>query len=252
MIVPLVVVAFLVFSRTAALLATMPLASGLGVPVWARLAVAVPLTAVLLPTAGAYDGDYTLSALVAALLREVVMGSAMGFVVQAVFQVLSSAFEAIGSQAGLAVAAYFDPLLKMQSSVLASLATWLATGAFLGADMHLACIRAVSLSFERAPPGAPVLGADGFTNLVAFSEACLRSGVELAGPLTIFTFIVHLGQSLLARMAPNIQLFWAIGPVLSIGLGLLVLAASLPAILNGWFSMLPQALDVMNALPAGR
>ncbi len=252
MILPLVVVAFLVFARVAALLATMPLASGTGVPVWSRLAVAVPLTAVLLPTAGVYSGDYTLSALVAAVVREVVMGSAMGFVVQAVFQILASAFEAIGSQAGLSVAGFFDPLLKSQSSVLASLATWLATGAFLGADMHLACIRAVSLSFERAPPGTPILGPAAFTNLLTFCEACFRSGVELAGPLTIFTFIIHLGQSLLARMAPNIQLFWAIGPVLSIGFGLLVMAASLPAILTGWFALLPQALDVMNALPGGR
>ena len=252
MIVPLVVVAFLVFTRIAALLATMPLASGLGVPMWSRLAVAVPLTAVLLPTAGDYTGDYTLSALVAAVAREIVVGSAMGFVVQAVFQVLASAFEAIGSQSGLSVAAFFDPLLKAQSSVLASLATWLATGVFLGADMHLACIRAVSDSFERAPPGTPVRGPSAITDLMIFCEACFRSGVELAGPLTIFTFLIHLGQSLLARMAPNIQLFWAIGPVLSVGLGLLVLAASLPAILNGWFSLLPQALEVMNALPGGR
>ncbi len=252
MILPLVVVAFLVFARIAALLTTMPLASGLGVPVWSRLAVAVPLTAVLLPTAGTYAGDYTLSALVAAVVREVLMGGAMGFVVQAVFQVLGSAFEAIGSQAGLSVAGFFDPLLKSQGSLLASLATWLATGAFLGADMHLACIRALSLSFERAPPGTPLLGPEAIMNMMSFCEACFRAGVELAGPLTIFTFLVHLGQSLLARMAPNIQLFWAIGPVLSIGFGLLIMAASLPAILNGWFTLLPQALDVMNALPGGR
>ena len=40
MILPLVVVAFLVFARIAALLTTMPLVSGVGVPVWSRLALA--------------------------------------------------------------------------------------------------------------------------------------------------------------------------------------------------------------------
>jgi flagellar biosynthesis protein FliR len=168
------------------------------------------------------------------------------------FHVLATAFEIVAAQAGLTIGQLLDPVSGQSSMVLSGLATWIATAVFLGADVHLGCIRAVAESFATAPPGHVAGLAAAGQGLVALAEICFEGAVQLAGPLTVFVFAVHLGQSLLGRMAPNIQLFWAIGPVLSVGIGLFVLAAVMPSLISTWFALMPQALSVMNSLPAGR
>ena len=250
--IPAVTLAFLVFTRVAALLMTLPLVGGGAVPALARMALALPLTVVMLPAAGSPSLDLSLSGVVGALIMEILLGAAMGFCAQLAFHVLAMAFEIIGAQAGLTIGAIIDPIAGQQNAVLATFATWIATAVFLGADVHLGCIRAVAQSFATAPPGHVAGLAAAGQGLVSLAEVCFEGAVQLAGPLTVFVFAVNLGQSLLGRMAPNIQLFWAIGPVLSVGIGLFVLAAVMPSLISTWFALMPQALAVMNALPAGR
>lgn len=250
--IALVALAFLVFARLAALLMTLPLFGGGGLPVLARMALAVPLTVVLLPAAGTPPLDLSLSGLVAALAMEVVLGAAMGFALQLVFHVLATAFEMIAAQAGLSIGQLLDPISGQSSLVLSSLATWIATAAFLGADVHLGAIRSLGESFRTAPPGAVMSLSASVGLLVPLAEASMEAAVQLAGPLTVFVFAVHLGQSILGRMAPNIQLFWAIGPVFSVGMGLFVLATAMPSLVSTWFRLLPSALAVMDALPTAR
>jgi flagellar biosynthesis protein FliR len=98
------------------------------------------------------------------------------------------------------------------------------------------------------PPGAVVDPLRSGLVIVPLAESALEAGVQIAGPVTIFTFGVNLGQSLLGRMAPNLQLFYAIGPILSVGFGLFLLAVSLPALLATWYGMMPQALQALGLL----
>ncbi|MEN9787410.1 MAG: hypothetical protein RLZZ299_2674 [Pseudomonadota bacterium] len=247
-----VIAAFLVFARIAALLMVMPVLSSAAVPSWVRLALAVPLTAVILPAAGAYGGAVTPSAMIVGVLREIALGVTMGFATQLVASVLSITFEAVATQAGLAVASQIDPMTASNASTLSSLGGWLATGAFFAADVHLACIRAIARSYGGAPIGDAYVGEGALREIVTLAEVCFETGIQLAGPLTVFLFAVHLGQALLGRMAPNVQLFWAIGPILTVGFGLVVLAASLPSILTGWFGMLPTVLSLLDVLPTAR
>lgn len=247
-----VIAAFLVFARIAALLMVMPVLSGAAVPPWVRLALAVPLTAVLLPAAGSYVGPVVLSSMVGALVREILLGLTMGFATQLVSSVLSTTFEAVATQAGMAIASQIDPMTASNSSTLATLGGWLATGAFFAGDVHLACIRAVARSYGGAPIGDAHVGPGAVEELIKLAEVSFETGFQLAGPLTVFIFAVHMGQALLGRMAPNVQLFWAIGPVMTIGFGLFVLAAALPSILTGWYGMMPTVLTLLDVLPTAR
>lgn len=249
--IALVALAFLIFARVAALLMALPLFGGSAPPRLARTALAIPLTVVLLPAAGRPPLDLSLSGLVAALVMEILLGAATGFAAQLIFHVLATAFETVAAQAGLSVAALLDPISGQQAPVLANLGTWIATALFLGLDMHLAAIQSLGKGLALAPPGSvggmtAVLGG-----LVSLAELSFESAVQIAGPVTLVVFAVHLGQGILGRMAPNIQLFWAIGPMLSVGLGLAVLAAGLPSLLGAWLRLMPAALRVMDALPTG-
>jgi len=246
--VAIVVRFFFVLTRIGALLMTMPALGSRAVPTWGRLGAALPLAFILYPAVAEVPIPPSLSALVAAVLAEVAVGVSMGFAVRLVFDVLTMAFEVIAAQVGLSMASLLDPVTGSTPTVLSSLATWLATGMFFGANLHLMCIDAVADSLLAMPPGAVLRPLQAGAVLVPLAEAALRAGVQLAGPLTIFSFVMHLGQSLLGRMAPSLQLFYAIGPALSVGFGLFILAAALPALLSTWFALMPRALEAAGIL----
>lgn len=249
--IALVVVAVLIFARLAGLLMTMPGFSSQLVPALARLAAAVPLTAVLYPVATNAIVPETVSGLVVAVLGEVLVGVAMGFAISVVFGTLTMGAEMISAQSGLQMAMLLDPMTMSSPSAVSVLATWLGTGVFFGADLHLACIAALAESLGASPPGSFGLVFQQATVLIPTMGAVLSTAVQLAGPITIFVFTVNLGLSLVGRMAPNLQLFFALGPTITVVAALGILAAALPAMLTAWYSFLPLGFAAMRTLSGG-
>lgn len=222
---------FLVFARIAALLMALPSTGSRAVPAMARMAAALPLAAVLYPTVEGADLPVTIPELLVATVTEVGMGVSVGFIVGMVTGALALANEVIGMKIGLSIGGMLDPMTGSQSNPLGLLAQTLATGMFFGLDLHLACIRAIADSLVIAPPGmiTQPLAAGGVLLSVATSVMAL--GVQLAGPVVAFAFLVNLALMLLGRMAPGLQLFFSIGTTFTIVAGLMVLAAALPTML---------------------
>lgn len=232
--IPTLVAGMMVFSRLGGLIMVLPgLGSG-GLPRFARLAVVLPLTLVLLPAYGPMDVPVTFPGLLGGIALEAFIGVATGTVVALAFGTLQIAAELIGGQMGLQAAALFDPLTGTQNGALGAFATWLATGLFFGSDQHLTCIVALGSSFRALPVGT-VLHADraGAVILDAAS-ASLVSGIQLAGPLVLFVSMVNLGIALLGRMAPNLQIFFGVGQALTLAAGFVLLLLALPAWLPVW------------------
>jgi flagellar biosynthetic protein FliR len=247
--VTLVAGGMLVFCRVGGLLMTMPVLGAAGIPVHARLAVAVPLSLLLLPLAAQAPLPATLSALLGGIVTEVLLGLLMGYCMQVVYAALGVAADLASTQAGLQIAGMVDPITMAQPGVLGVLATWLGTGVFLGADMHLYCLTALGTSFRDVPPGEITNVLGGVEGLVGLSGTMLATSVQLAAPLTVFVFSVNLAMSLLGRMAPGQQFFFAVGTTFQVVAGLALLAITLPAMLRAWVDSLPGGLDaMMNAV----
>lgn len=236
-----------VFARLAGLLMTMPVLGAAGVPPWARLAAALPLTLLLLPAGGA-PVPPTLSALLGAVVAEALLGAAMGFCTYVAFSAITIAGDLASAQAGLQMGAMLDPVTLAQPGPLGALAGWLGTGVFLGAGLHLRCIEALGASFLVVPAGGVGAVAGGGGVLAELVGATLVTAICLAGPLTLFLFAVNLALSVVNRMAPGLQLFFAIGTTLQVVAGVVVLAAALPSMLGAWLGGLPAALDAIDAI----
>ncbi|MDP2310780.1 MAG: flagellar biosynthetic protein FliR [Pseudomonadota bacterium] len=234
-----------VFSRIGGLLMAMPVLGASGIPVQARLAVAVPLSLLLLPSAGQVPLPATLSALLGGIISEVVLGLLMGFCMQVVYAALGVAADLASTQAGLQLAGMVDPVTMAQPGVLGVLVTWLGAGVFLGADMHLFCLTTLGSSFHEVPPGAVTMALGGAEGLVRLSGTMLLTSVQLAAPLTVFVFSVNLAMSILGRMAPGQQFFFAVGTTLHVVAGLALLTLALPAMLRVWVDLLPTGLEAM-------
>ena len=226
------VVGFLVFSRMAAMLMALPVTGNQGVPKMVRMAVALPLAAILYPTATRAHVPATVPDLVVCSLGEVAMGVAMGFAVALFTGAVAMASELISNKIGLTMAQMLDPMTGTHGSTLGALAQVLATGLFFGLDMHLGCVRALGASLLTVPPGMVMAPLAAGPVLFDVAASVIALGAQLAGPMIFFTLVVNLSLMVLGRMAPGLQLFFSIGPLVTIGLGLLVLGLTLPVMLQ--------------------
>jgi len=249
-VIPTVATGVLIFARLAGLLMVLPGVSSRAVPGFARLVLAMPLTLLLLPAASDRSVPAALSTLFAQIAGEALLGVAMGFCVSLVFSSLSTAADVISAQSGLQIASMLDPLTMSQPGAAGVLVTWLGTGIFFGGNLHLRCLIALGDSLHSLPPGQVVSAFGAGSVIVPLGGVVLSTGIQLAGPIIAFVFCVNLGLSLLGRMAPGVQLFFAVGPTLTVAASLVLLAVTLPALLNAWYGSLPIGFDVLASLLA--
>lgn len=249
--IPTVAAGMLVFARLAGLLMLIPGISSRAVPSYARLLLAVPLTLLLLPGVPSTPVPATLSALFGQVASEALLGVAMGLSVSLVFGALSTAAEVISAHSGLQIASMLDPLTMTQPGAAGILITWLGTGVFFGENLHLRCIMALGDSLQSLPPGHAASAFLAGNLLLPLGGVALTTGIQLAGPLTVFVFCINLGLSLLGRMAPGLQIFFAIGPTITVAASFALIAISLPAILSTWYATLPHGFAVLTGLFGG-
>ena len=234
-------VGFLVFARVAGLLMTLPGMSASTLPSTGRLALALPLSIVLYPAAGNAPAPASLLALMASTTTEAIVGVAMGLSVSLLVGALGMAGEIISSSIGLNVGAMLDPITGTQQGALGTLANTLGTAVFLVTGTHLQCILALGESFHTLPVGACHAPFAAGEILAQLAVTVFATSAQLAGPIMGMMLMVNLTLLVIGRMAPNLQLFFAIGTTVTVVVGLAVLLAALPSLLSAYAHAISNA-----------
>lgn len=215
-------------TRVLALLAVAPIFNSAGLSARIRLltglaiclALAPALPQAQLPPPGSWQG-------MAVLAQQMLIGLIMGLSLRLVFTAVDIAGELIGLQMGLSFATFFDPHSSAQTSAISSFLGLLASLLFLAMNGHLLMLSVLAESFELIPVGMTPFAAGGFRALLAWSAVMFSAGLLLALPLITALLIANLSLGVLARIAPQLNIF-AIGfPVTSLT-GFTVLLFSLP------------------------
>jgi flagellar biosynthetic protein FliR len=105
-------------------------------------------------------------------------------------------------------------------------------------------------SFQRLPAGQ-TLSAGGFGSLAEIGATVFGTALGLALPLIAALLIANLFVAVLARAAPQLNLF-AVGFPLTLGLGLLALVFWLPSLLSLDFAGLATTLARQVTTAFGR
>jgi flagellar biosynthetic protein FliR len=225
---PYVETFLLVFLRVAAMASVAPLLGHRAVPPPHRAALGLLVAMVVAPTLGPGPAaSRTASALVLAIASEILIGLAIGFVAFLVVAAANSAGEVIGFSGGLSLAAAYDPSLGQQSNVLSRFMDVSVTLLFLAINGHHLLLRAVSASFAWLAPGQVTQAAAPAGGLAVLGGKVLRSGVELAAPALGLLLVVNVVLALLARVAPQMNVF-SVGAPLMVAAAVFGLAESLP------------------------
>lgn len=150
------------FVRISAMMLAAPVFGARTTPIRIRifLAVAISLVATpLLPPVPAVDPISFAAAGI--LAQQVLIGLAMGFIVQMVFQSLVVAGEAIANTMGLGFARMVDPANGVQVPVISQFFIVMATLLFVILNGHLLLIQLVIHSFEIIPVSSSGLSLPG-------------------------------------------------------------------------------------------
>lgn len=236
------------FLRVLALMGSAPLLSHRSIPRPARVAFAflvALLVAPTLPPAGVVSPFSAAGVLL--VVQQIVVGVAIGLVMQVIFAAADVAGELIGLQMGLSFASFVDAQNSEPVPIVASFLSLTLTLVFLAVDGHLLLLAALADSFASFPIASTVPFSPLDASALARAGRDLFAiGLSLALPVVAAMLLANVALGVLTRTAPQLNLF-AVGFPVTLTVGLGMLALSLPfvvpameqALLRG-FALIPK------------
>lgn len=229
-----VLVYLLVFSRVGAMIMLLPNFGEAGIPSRVRLILALAIAFCLAPgVAGAYRevNPATTGALVLLIAQEVTVGVLIGAMARIIMSALNIAGFLIASQTGLAYAQTLDPTQNTQSATMGNFLSLLGTLMVFLTNLHHLAIGAVAGSYRMLPPGGRLPTGDMAQLTISLVSGAFALGFQLAAPFLVFGFAVYAGLGLLARLMPQLQIFFVAVPI-NIVCGFLIFTAMLGAMMT--------------------
>jgi flagellar biosynthetic protein FliR len=231
---PVLAAAFmLTFARVGTMVMLMPGIGESNMPARVRLTIALALTVVIMPLhQNAYNVNLnTFGPVLMLLFQEIIVGAVLGLTARLTISALQTAGAVVAQQLGLGFAMAVDPTQNQQGVVVGNFLSVVGVTMIFATDLHHLVIAALNDSYLIFAPGEmPLTGdvAQHFTRVVATS---FRIAIQLSAPFLVFGLIFNLGLGILARLMPQMQVFF-IGLPLSILLGFLLLVLVLAAMMG--------------------
>lgn len=216
-------------TRVGAALLAAPIFGARTIPVEVRIIMAGALGVfIMIWVPVEVPGDKFSFATLVALLGEVVIGMALGFVLQLSFAAPVIAAEQIAGGMGMAIATAVDPNTGAQSGALGQYFTIVLTLTFLAIGGHLLWLRLVIESYLIFPPGTNWLGyGERAAQVAGFAAEMFTTAVAIALPIMLVLFLVQVVTGVLSRSAPSLNLF-ALGLPAGVLGGIAALIAAAP------------------------
>ncbi len=236
---------FLVFSRLGAALSLLPGFSESYVPTRFRLILAGLLTFVVAPVVLSHLPPIprTVPGLLLLEGSEIGIGLFMGVVTRTAFTALETAGSLISMQSGLSAAVAFNPTTATQSALTSSFLAAVALVVIFVADIHHLMLRALVESYAIFPPGAPIPVGDFADALTRLISSSFSLGLRIAAPFVVFGVIFFLGLGILARLMPQMQVFFVSQPA-QILLGLVIFSGVMVAAVTVFLGSFQDAISI--------
>jgi flagellar biosynthetic protein FliR len=136
-------------------------------------------------------------------------------------------------QLGLSSAQVFNPALQQTTALTGTLMLTLGVLVIFLTDTHHLLLRALVDSYDLFRPGRLPAVEDLSQAVTRVVAASFRLGLELAAPFIVAGTIFFAAMGLLARLMPQLQVFFIVVP-LQIAGGLALFGLTLAAVMR-WF-----------------
>jgi flagellar biosynthetic protein FliR len=233
----------LIFARIGTMLMFMPGLGEQSFPSRMRLSIALALTLLLLPLhRDAYQIDLqALTPLITMLGEELLIGGLLGLTARLTLSALQVTGAVVAQQLGLGFVTSVDPTQGEQGVIIGNFLTMLGVMLVFATDLHYLVIAALDDSYSLFRPGVVPLTGDMAAHITNLVGGAFRIGVQISAPFLVFGLIFNLGLGILARMMPQMQVFF-VGLPLSILGGLLLLIVVIGAMMSAFLGHVEEVL----------
>ncbi|HET9019364.1 MAG TPA: flagellar biosynthetic protein FliR [Acetobacteraceae bacterium] len=237
----------LVLARVGAACMLLPGIGEAGLPMMIRAGFALALTLLLLPVlapdlppppADVWHGLRLLAA-------ELAAGLLLGWLARLVLLALPIAGQLLALLSGQASVLQPDALLGPQGAALGRLFGLAAPVLLLASGLYALPLQALAGSYRVLPPGVLLPAGDSAATAVAAVGACFALSLRLAAPFLLAGIVWQVALAALARLAPQVPVFFLAAPAQLFG-GVLLLALLGGTMLAVWgeaanagFALLP-------------
>jgi len=161
-------------------------------------------------------------------VKETVCGLLIGYATQAVFYAVDFGGAILGYQTGFSIVASIDPMTQNQNAVLQRVQYICAMLIFLTIDGHHLFLTGLARSFETIPLGGIHLSSSLLAWMVGIAAGISEAAIMIAAPIMVALLLTDIGLGVLARVAPQMNIF-VVGFPLKVAIVLLLLSSGMAA-----------------------
>ena len=221
-------VALLIFARMTAFANLAPFFSLRGAPAIVKAGFGALFAILLFPAVdGGMVESLSTGMFVFLLLKEVLLGLAMGYISGLTFNAIRTAGEFMDIQMGFAMASLFDPLGGSNVTLVGQFLNTMGLLLLLLSNAHHLLISAMVDSFELIPLGSALFGGRVVYEVVEIFVGMFALALRLAAPVLAVLVLATISLGLIARTVPQLNVF-ILGFLINNGLGMLMLALVMP------------------------
>lgn len=230
----------LVFCRITSFFVAAPFFSTRTIPRTIKIGLVFFVSLIVFMTVG-FDTKVTADATyILAVFREVFAGLLIGYTAYMFFTVVQTAGALMDMQMGFGIANIIDPLTGVSAPMLGNLKYMLMVLVFLSLNGHHYLLASIMDSYKWLPLDNKLFQVYYGGNVTEFLTRTFADtfllALQISAPIVVAMFLTDVGLALLARTAPQYNVF-VIGVPLKILVGLALLVLLLPG-----FSALFQIL----------
>ena len=205
---------FLAFTRIMAIIIHVPVFGGQNIPTQVRIGLGFALAMVLFPWQPLPPDAVTIGSLSYGLAigREIIIGTLIGFSADLAFGAIQMAGSAMGMGSGFESSRIFNPALGEAGSAFDQIFVMTASMIFLLIDGHHLVLIALHNTFTAVPLNGS-LPFNGMEMIMKTTSIFIATGVHLALPVMAALVLTDLGLGLMARVAPQVQVYFLGLPV---------------------------------------
>lgn len=223
-----------------------PIATG-GVPLVIKTVLSVGIGLAMVPQARAHVPPAEALPVAGAVLEQVLIGAALGFLTRVLFTAVEAAGSLIDVFGGFSLAAAYEPLTTTTTSIYGRFYSLLCTTLIFATNAHLLIFQGFLRTFTAIPLDQSMSMGALSSMLTKSVTAMFVSALQIAGPLIVVLFIADVALGVLNRIAPQLNAFSMSFPV-KIGLTLLLAGLGLTLMPNTILQLAHRANDVVAAV----
>lgn len=218
----------LLFFRFAALFISIPIFSHQAIPLSLRSAMALFFAIFFYSSMPALTFEVTFPSVIIAILGEILLGVAVGVVLQLAFNVITFAGGIISFMMGFSMASAIDPQSGVSMPIISQFLSLLALMVMFSVDLHHWILLFVDGSLKAVPLGGFMVNENFYHYLLNATANMFVVGFMIAFPITALSLLADIIFGMLMKTMPQFNLL-VIGFPIKIIVSFVVLMATLSA-----------------------